>query len=458
MRVLCFALLASFCCGAFANATDFYIDPVHGTPEGQGTKGSPWQSLQGVFDRGLVQSQQWESLPPTDATKLVAKNPQGVVNPGDTIHLLPGDHGTLTLRGYYNEQPITLCAEPANQAVLHRISLVAASNWVFKDLTLTPNPKETKRRGDLISVRNHGHHGKVHDITVEGCQLSSASDSDIAKWTIEDWNKLPANGILADGTQITIRNNQVRNVNFGISVNASHSLVEHNLVENFAGDGLRGLGDYSVFQYNTVKNCYDVNDNHDDGFQSWSTGSGRPGSGKVVGITLRGNVIINFEDPNQPFRGPLQGIGCFDGMFEDWVVENNVIVVDQWHGLTLLGATGCRIVNNTVVDAAEGRPGPAWICIDKHKNGTPATNNVVRNNLVTSLRVPDRQANQVDHNLVIESLEQEFTDPSAFDFSLKADSKAIDAGAADLAPEIDIAGTPRPQGKAVDLGAYELKE
>ena len=46
-------------------------------------------------------------------------------------------------------------------------------------------------------------------------------------------------------------------------------------------------------------------------------------------MVLRGNTIINYEDPGQPHRGTLQGIGCFDGMFVDWVIENNVVIVDH---------------------------------------------------------------------------------------------------------------------------------
>ena len=78
--------------------------------------------------------------------------------------------------------------------------------------------------------------------------------------------------------------------------------------------------------------------------------------------------------PQQPHRGALQGIGCFDGMFVDWIIENNVIIVDHYHGITLGGARGCRIVNNTVIDwtrwlracfpttrAADCRPGPARV-------------------------------------------------------------------------------------------------
>src|SRR5690606_12571794 len=85
-------------------------------------------------------------------------------------------------------------------------------------------------------------------------------------------------------------------------------------------------------------------------------GSRRPGSdggvgtGVVRGVVIRGNVFINFTDPDREFAGSAQGIGCFDGFFEDWVIENNVVVVNHWHGITLLGARNVRVVNNTVVD------------------------------------------------------------------------------------------------------------
>jgi hypothetical protein len=43
----------------------------------------------------------------------------------------------------------------------------------------------------------------------------------------------------------------------------------------------------------------------------------------------------------------------------------------------------------------------------------------------------------------------------AGDFHLESGSLAIDAGDGDSAPPLDIAGTPRPQGTAPDIGAYE---
>jgi hypothetical protein len=42
----------------------------------------------------------------------------------------------------------------------------------------------------------------------------------------------------------------VENVGHGIDVGGSHSLIERNVVNRFTHDGMRGNGDYNVFQYN----------------------------------------------------------------------------------------------------------------------------------------------------------------------------------------------------------------
>ena len=51
-----------------------------------------------------------------------------------------------------------------------------------------------------------------------------------------------------------------------------------------------------------------------------------------------------------------------------------------------------------------------------------------------------------------------FVDAERGDFRLRADSPAIDCGTADRAPSADIEGKTRPQGKGVDIGAYEFPE
>jgi hypothetical protein len=64
-----------------------------------------------------------------------------------------------------------------------------------------------------------------------------------------------------------------------------------------------------------------------------------------------------------------------------WVVENNVVLTDHWHGISFYGARNLRIVNNAV------DPGPPWIMVTAHKGGTPSRDTLVRNNLTTDLSV-----------------------------------------------------------------------
>ncbi len=315
-----------------AHAAEFWVDPVHGKPGNDGSSSAPWRSLQEVLDMGLVATQAWESLPYQQGAKLVTKNAGAPVKGGDTIYLRSGYHGALRVLGFYNTKTITVAAEEGHEPRFEGVLVRASSHWRFRGLHVSPEHAPKYERATLFDIDSHEWHGPVHDIVLEGSRLQSVEDS--SKWSASDWVTLAFHGIDADGKNVMIRNNVVKNVYHGIHMEAESSLVEGNLVENFAGDGMRGLGDHTVFQYNTVKNCCHVNDEHNDGFQSWSQGSDGVGTGEVIGVVLRGNTFINYEDPKQPHRGTKQGIGCFGGMYIDWVVENNVVIADHWHGIT----------------------------------------------------------------------------------------------------------------------------
>lgn len=455
MRSLSYSFLWLLVAASPLFAADFFIDPRLGNSSGDGSADKPWRSLQEVIDNGLVQSRTWESLPYKSGSKLVPINESAPIQPGDTIWLRSGDYGDVIIRKHYNTGTITIAAQAGHTPRLRSLLLQSCSHWTVRGLHVSPEFGSGKKARSMIDLQSHNWNGPIHDILIEQCVLQSAKDT--SDWSAADWNNRSASGIEADGERIIIRGNRLKNVNFGISVGASHALVEHNVIENFAGDGLRGLGNHSVFQYNVVKNCYDVNANHDDGFQSWSTGPTGVGSGEVVGLVLRGNIIINNEDPNQPHRGALQGIGCFDGMYVDWIIENNVVIVDHYHGITLGGARGCRIINNTIFDPNDQRPGPAALRVGRHKRGMVSSNCTIRNNLVSALHV-DGEAMTVDHNLVIQDPSAIFADAGKYDLQLCKGSAAIDAGAGELAPKIDIIGTSRPQGDTVDIGAYEYSE
>ncbi len=437
-----------------AHADVFYVDPANGSMTNDGSAAAPWSTLEEVIDAGKIESRQPVDYPYEAGDALEPKNQGAPVGAGDTLYLRSGYHGDIHINSYFNTAPVSVIAQPGHTPQLMRIRLTGAYHWFFSHLTISPVYAQSFERVTLMDIETHGYSGPCRHITAEACTLYSVPDA--SGWSQDDWNTLSCNGIGISGDSCTARNNVLLNINFGISVAGDSCLIKSNRIENFSGDGLRGTGNDLAFMHNTVMNCYDVNANHDDGFQSWSRGpQGNVGEGTVYRISLIGNTIINYTDPNQPFRGSLQGIGCFDGFFEDWTIANNVIITDHWHGISLYGAIDCRIVNNTVVDCNTGSPGPPWIRIGDHKTRGHSSGCVIRNNLSTSFSIDHEPAVTRDHNIEIDDPDLFFVDYADRDLHLLPGSPAVDSGSADGAPPHDIDGTARPQGSDVDVGAYE---
>ena len=411
-------------------AADFYVDPATGTAGGDGSQQNPWHTLEEVVTAGRFGS---------------------VIKAGDTVWLRSGYHGQLSISGGNYATPIVIAAEAGQVPRLRRVVFNNTHGFIVRGLSISPSHAPSPQTGDDMVAIN----GSSTLITVEDCQVFSVDDA--SGWTASQWVNEASSGIEVGGDDVVIRNNTVQNVRFGIGVSGERALIEYNRVINFSADGLRGLGNDGVFQYNVVKNSYvgdDADENHDDGFQSWTNGPDGVGTTEVRGVVLRGNLIINSEDPNQPLKGTLQGIGCFDGFFVNWTVENNVVVTNHWHGISFLGMRDSRIVNNTVIDNEDGQPGPPWIMVNPHKDNRPSENVVVRNNLATDFDL--KGTNIVDdHNVTLTDLGAYFVDPAKFDLHLLPNAPAIDKGSAELAPALDFDRIPRPQGNGIDQGAYE---
>ncbi len=448
-----------FSAGAFGK--NYYCDPVNGSMANDGSKETPWSTLQAVFE----------------AHKSFAA--------GDTIFLIRGDHGKPYLFGR-NSDYVVITPYATDTAVVESIRFSSASFWKVDGLHITSELPEGDDVYDMIFLVQTS--SNSDHILFENCEVYSYADT--KNWTRDDWFTRTSSGFMMKSSESGLLNNHILNINFAIVVEGQHTSVIGNTIENFVGDGIRGLASYCRYEYNVVKNCYDVTGynaseegpgNHDDGFQSYTSAVGGVEE-TVKEVILRNNIFISYTDPAQIEKSMMQGVGCFDGYFYKWTIENNLVVTDSWHGISFLGIEDSKIANNTVLSnpisndlEVNGTPVDdmtPWIWIGPLKDDRgdgPSNDNIIRNNLIIQSKagfngnkaIYDQGVNTLVQNNTILPTGQEgsfFTGPQNLDFHLKAGSPAIDQGINIDLWNTDLDGHPRLAGTAVDAGAYEFDD
>jgi len=440
-------------------SADYYIDPVNGSMSGDGSSNAPWRTLEEVLDADLVETRNWQDFPPQNDTPLVVVNSGAPVKAGDTLWLRTGFHGALSVRGAYNTAAITITAVPGHQPRLSHIDLISVQHWLIQGISISPSfAPDPVDESTIVAIKNHNFFGPSYDVVVADSDIFTVDDA--TDWGVSEWLNEAKSGVNVSADRVTISNNKVRNVRFGMSVTGNQALISRNTIDGFSADGIRGLGDGNVYEYNRIQNCYvssgQGDANHDDGFQSWSVGANGVGTGEVRDVVLRGNTFINSTDPNNPLNAPMQGIGCFDGNFVNWTVENNVVITDHWHGISFYGMIDSRIINNSLIDVNDVTPGPPWIRVTA-SGQSGSQNVVVRNNLSPTFSLSGINITD-DHNISITeaNADQIYFNPP-YQLMLKQSSLAIDGGDANMAPNIDVTEYPRPQGSAIDVGAFEFR-
>jgi len=411
----------------------YYADPINGSMANAGTSAAPWTTLELVLNTQSFTA-------------------------GDVIVCRNGNHGFPKVNGI-NAGYVTIQAQAGHTPVCNRIyfgSTSSAHYWKVRGLTFEVENTASSpiRLVDIFANCDH--------ITIENCDIQSSTA--VSGWTRNDWRTKACSGIWARGSNHIIQNNNIRNIAIGLINDADGSFCQNNIIENFTIDGIRGNANDSQYTSNIIKNniiVYTYAENHYDGFQAFTNDT-------IKNVIIRKNTIICTTDTTRAFRGSMQGMGCFDGFYQNWTVENNLIITDHWHGITLLGAINCRIINNTVIDnylitpidpndtASNPAYGPAWIKIAAHKNGQPSSGNIINNNICNDLQISSGMGT-TSNNLVIpqNTYASHFINAPALDFHLIASSAAIDGGTTTLAPSTDLDGISRPQGAGIDIGAFE---
>ena len=238
------------------------------------------------------------------------------------------------------DAPLILRAVPPTEATVSALRITDTTDLTVDGLQVQPpatppdgiDPREHFLVvGDATSDR----------ITLTNLRVESADSS--ATWTVADWARLSWSGIDLAGADATVSHSTIHNTHHALLLRGDRAHATTNLIDNFGGDGIRGLASGSTYEWNTVRDAYidDYAVQHDDAFQAYEL----EGDLRISDVTLRHNRFVLFADPITEFVRTehliatlMQGVVITDGYADGWVVEGNLVVNSQAHGITLYGA------------------------------------------------------------------------------------------------------------------------
>ncbi len=287
---------------------------------------------------------------------------------GDTLLLKDGSHGALTIKTNkfaFDTELVIRAQNPHKAHVSGMMVSYGAKNVAFEDLTIYRTDAEMY----LGYVQADASH-----IKFRRNKMQSVKDvSGFLNWTAAQWIATARAGLIFLGPNCEATDNDVNVVSLGIG-GGDYCTTRGNKITNHSADGMRA-GEYSIVENNWTENAFQVDGNHCDGFQAFAGPSG-----VLRGLRVIGNDIIEWTHGPHPLRASMQGIGCYDGFYDDMIVRNNRVKTRHWHGISIYGARNSIIDGNTVTDIDPASPEKPWIAFFPHKNGTPGSGNILTNN------------------------------------------------------------------------------
>jgi parallel beta-helix repeat protein len=425
LATLIMGLFALSCAPALSET--YYVAPlgavVSGTPDG--TESKPFLSLEAAFASGKVKG-------------------------GDTLLLKDGAYGAVTIKANAAfDVPVEIASQNGKAAQMDSILLAETTrNLIFRNLSVWPKDPAT---GEAYLIRSYN---MTSNITLDGLDIRSELDSgNYMQWDSAKWEARKFSGILLEGPQSLVIRSRLTGIRHGIMVLNDSKIID-NVIDGYNGDGLRAFS-RSTVRGNRVFNCVQTDGNHADGFQSYSL-DGVP----VTDLVMENNIIIEWIGAaDHPLRCSLQGVGLFDGPYDNLTIINNLVSATQYHGISVYGARGAKIINNTVVNSLGLVGKYPYIAVHPRKDGTPTTDVLVANNIAMSIQGIASDVDRIvfRNNSLVGIPSQVFENLAVFDYRPKASSGLVDTGDATVAPPTDVMGQKRPSGPLPDRGAYEVQ-
>ncbi len=451
----------------------FYIDPIHGSMHNDGSAERPWRTFAEVASQSShLISNHAHSTDPKSLQALSPINPDGPIKPGDTWVLMSGDHGAVDLRLYDNKDFIQVVAGKNETPVIPSMRIVSSSHWLFRGLKFRGVRPEKNLYGGMVEVLDT-RYGPADNIVF--VSNSFTTQDDVADWKDADWVRLPYQYAFKTFSRCTtLFDNHFYNIRNAASIAGPDNLVMNNLIEAAGNDGFDIMASNLTVRRNVIRAGHHTaaEPMHADGIQGWSLRNTTNSN-----VVVEGNTVI---DINQSDDNYMQGISIFDGVWDGLIVSNNLVFTNHWHGIALYGVDHAVVVNNTVLPSKPNKY-LTWIAIQASKTRRQSSHVVVRNNIAGQILAGGFDV-QVDHNIALGPIssrqfradpdllsdadfafnEQNVPEDTLFrnldrasgshDFHLAPKSPAVESGASDLAPAVDIEG--RSRKSPIDVGAY----
>jgi parallel beta-helix repeat protein len=318
--------------------------------------------------------------------------------------------------------------------------------------------------------------------TPDGINVEGASYVTVQGFTVNGRSRAGIRAATCD--HVTIRDNRIDGSGkWGIfTAFCDDVVIDHNVTANTGeqhGIYVSNSGDRPIVRNNTIYGNTQAGI-HMNGDIS------NGGDGIISDALVENNVIWDNGS------GGASGINC-DGV-QDSLIRNNLIFDEHASGISLYridgggASTGNRVLNNTVLVAADGR----WaLNIQDGSSNNTARNNILLNansshgaidiggdsldgfsadhNAVTD-RFTTNGGDSVlslsewrgetgnDGNSFVSASSNLFENPGGDDYSLSSSSPAVDAGEMLADVPADLLGVARPQGAGFDIGAYERED
>ncbi len=428
------------------DSSSYFVDGTHGDDSNNGSLNSPWETIQHAADNieagdtvYIKEGVYYEYISPWSGMNSgTAGNWITYTNYQDDEVVLDGTGGSADWTGIikmddqeYIRISNLIFRNSCSHGILFHDDSGDASNIIIDNCTFN-NCSDS-----AIDIK--GYHAKLCDVLIENNTIIDTQNgwNDVGEPSDESITLSNVDGFI-------VRDNVMydnHKINIDAKSGSQNGLIYNNRINTTANWvcqwGLQGI--YVDAHDQTCENISIFNN------IVWGNGTG-------------------FE------FGTEQG-----GSFSDIRVYNN-IYNGSGNGFQINDHTGVAgshlktnfaIINNVCGDDTN-------ICVQVTDKDSSFDNFTFRNNILsgsTGINIAsdlDLSDHNVDHNLYNLTLGSDyyggssinaspsFSNPSDSDYSLKSSSPAIDAGTSNNAPSIDFNGVTRPQGSAVDIGAFEI--